>query len=63
MYTLDEYLSNPYVSEEFNRAGLFTSQDCRSCKAVAHEAWLGWVGSELPRMGYNEADAVRLARP
>jgi len=25
--------------------------------------WLGRVGSELPRVGYNEADAVRLVRP
>jgi len=37
-------------------------------KEVAYEAWLGWVGSELSQMGYNEADAdptypVRLARP
>ncbi len=25
--------------------------------------WLGRVGSELPRMSYNEADAVRSVRP
>jgi hypothetical protein len=40
------------------KPGLFTSQDCYSGEEVAHEAVV-----EPPRMGYNEADVVRLARP
>jgi len=49
--------------------GSFTSQDppphpsINGGKEAAHEAWLGWVGSELLQMGCNEVDVVRLTRP
>jgi len=38
MYTLDEYLSNPSPYEYFNRAGSFTSQDCRCWKKAVPES-------------------------
>jgi hypothetical protein len=43
--------------------GLFTSRDCCSGEAAAHETVVNYREPTQPNPGCNEADAVRSARP